>query len=104
MKKQQKEEKKQIKNKKQMMWKIVAIAVIIIFLLIVAGVIVKIFKHKSSLVKPTQAQIDGAIKIAAKKLQSSGVNASSFQIRAGEKMRKLHEDGTAKSIIQVSFF
>ena len=105
MKKQQKEEKKSVAkiNKGQRVWKIVAIAVVIIFVLIVLGVSIKIYHYKSSLTKPSQAQIDYATKIAEKKLQSTGNNASAFQINVGSRIKTFYNDEVSRSIIQVSF-
>ena len=109
MKKQQKYVKnsiinnKIIKNKSQKIWKIVSIAVVIVFMLVLAGGLIKVFYFKSSFVKPTQGQIDDATRIAIKKLQSTGVNASAFQIHVGSKIRKIYNDGVSNTILQVSF-
>ena len=107
MKKQKNELKHQSKidsdHHGKRIWKIIAIAVIAIFALIIAGGLIKAHYIRSSFVKPTQAQIDYAAKIATEKLQSSGGNSSMFQIQVGRKMRRLHEDGINMTIIQVSF-
>ena len=91
-------------NYGQRFWRVVAIAVIVLFAVIIAVGLIKAHYIKSSFIKPTQAQIDYATKIAAEKLQSTGGNASAFQIQVGRKMRMLHDDGAAKTIIQVSFY
>lgn len=108
MKKQRMEEKKSAVKitkieKGQRVWKIVAVAVVIIFVLIVLGVSIKIYHYKSALTKPTQSQIDYATKIAEKKLQSTGNNASAFQIHVGSRIKTFSNDGASRSIIQVSF-
>ena len=97
MKKQKKEEKQKI------IWKIVAIAVIAIFGVLIIGGLIKAHYIRSSFVKPTQAQIDYAAKIATEKLQSMGENVSAFQIQTGKRMRTHKENGVSRTIIQVSF-
>lgn len=105
MKNNRKEEKQSVKssNSGKRIWKTVAIAVVVIFVLVIIGGIIKAYYIRSSFAKPTQAQIDYATKIATDKLKSTGVNTSVFQVHAGNRMRKFHEDGTAKTIIQVMF-
>ena len=108
MKKQQKEEEKSIinkiiNNKGRRTWKIVAVAVIVIFVLIILGTIVKIYHFKSSFTKPTPTQIDYATKIATKKLQSSGGNVSAFEIRVGNRIKRMYDNEFSRSIVQVSF-
>ena len=98
-----KNEEKQIASK-QKIWKVTAIAVVVLFVLLIAGGLIKAHYIRSSFIKPTQAQIDYTTKIATEKLQSMGINSSAFEIQAGRKMRILHENGIAKTIIQVSFY
>ena len=86
-----------------MLWKITAIAVIVLFMLLIVGGLIKVYYLKSSLIKPTQAQVDYVTKIATERLQSTGNNASMFQIHVGSRIRREHEDGTNRDIIQVSF-
>ena len=108
MKNQKNEEKQKFmaahKIHGQRIWKIVAIAVIVVFVLLILGGLIKAYYFRSSLIKPTQAQIDYATKIATEKLQSMGVNSSAFQIEVGRKMRRLHQEGTERTIMQVSFY
>ena len=109
MKNQKKYEKHQQQSKitgnyhGKKIWKITAIAVIVIFVMLIVGVLIKTNYIKSSFKKPTQAQIDSATKIATKKLESIGGNASKFQIQVG-KMRMLNDDKVARAIMQVSFY
>ena len=87
----------------QRVWRIAAIAVVVVFAVLMVGGLIKAHYIRSSFAKPTQAQIDYATKIATEKLKSSGGNSSMFQIRVGSRMRRLHEDGANRTIIQVSF-
>lgn len=89
--------------RREKVWKITAIAIIVIFILLVAGGLIKAYYFKSSLIKPTQAQIDYATKIAAEKLKSTGVNSSMLQAYTGSRMRRMHEDWDNMTIMQVSF-
>ncbi|MBI2656335.1 hypothetical protein HYX03_01180 [Candidatus Woesearchaeota archaeon] len=84
-------------------WKTVAISVVAVFVLIIAGGLVRVNYLRSSFVKPSQSQTDYAAKIAAEKLQSMNVNPSAFQMNVGRKIRRLHDDEAARSIIQVAF-
>ena len=85
-------------------WRILAVAVVVLFAVIIAGGLIKAHYIRSSFIKPTQNQINYATKIATEELQSTGRNASAFQFQVGRKMRKLHDDATTKTIIQVSFY
>lgn len=112
MKKQNKEQNKDEKqkytmarnNNKQRIWKIVAIGVIVVFMLFVIVGLIKAYYLRSSFIKPTQAQIDYATKIAKDKLQSIGGNLSAFQIQAGGRMRRVHDKEIDRTIIQVLFY
>ncbi len=84
-------------------WKTIAISVVVIFVLIIVGGLIRVHYLRSSFIKPAQAQVDYAKKIAAEKLQSMNVNASAFQINIGRRMRRLHDDEGARTIIQVTF-
>ena len=81
-----------------------AIAVIIIFALFLAGGLIKAMYIRNSFVKPAQAQIDYATKIAREKLQSTGVNSSAFQVQTGRMMRTMHDNMGTKTMLQVSFY
>jgi len=107
MKSQKKEERQKY------IWKRIAIAVTAVFALLLIVGVMKAFYIKSSLIKPTQVQMDYATKIAAGRLQSSGANTSTFQIHVGERMHKVHDKfndnkmdnkKSARTIIQVSFY
>jgi len=106
MKNRKREEKQQLigasSNKGQRILKAVAIAVIVVFALVIIGGMMKVYYLKASFIKPTQAQIDYATKIATAKLQSAGGNASAFQVHVGRGMRKIHDDETARTLIQVA--
>ena len=110
MKNQKKYEKHQQQSKitgnyhGKKIWKITAIAVVVLFAVIILGALIKANYIRSSFVKPTQAQINYATKIATEKLQSMGGNASAFHIQAGGRMRRLHDDGAARTTMQVSFY
>ena len=90
-------------HKGKKIWKITAMAVLLITALLIAGGLIKVYYFKSFYIKPTQTQIDYATKIATAKLQSAGSNASAFQVQAGRKMRRLHESGSERTIMQISF-
>ena len=107
MKKTKKEEKIQSNassNKGRKVWKIVAIMVVVVFAALIVGGIMKAHYIRASFVKPTQDQVDYATKIATEKLESTGENASAFQIKAGDMMRKQPDDTASRTIIQVSFY
>lgn len=107
MKNRKREEKQQLReagsNKGQRILKAVAIAVIVVFALVIIGGLIKVYYLKASFIKPTQAQVDYATKIAAAKLQSAGENASAFQVHVGRGMRKIHDGETARTLMQVAF-
>ncbi len=88
-------------NNPTRVWKIVAISFIVIFVLFVFVGLIKSHNIKSSFVKPSQDQIELAKRIAAEKLQSANINASTFQITVGERGQK-HRDN--KVILQVVFY
>ncbi len=102
--KKQIEAKKQTPNKTRRMWKIVSISLVVIFLIFIVGGAIKASYFRSSLITPTQAQIDFAKKKAAEKLQATGANMTAFQSHAAEKMRRMREDGISRDVIQVSFY
>ena len=95
---------KKNEEKKKYIWKKVAIGVTAIFALVIIIGLIKAYYIRSSLIKPTQAQIDYAEKIATQKLQSMGIDSSAFQIQVGRKMRILHNNGIARNIMQVAFY
>ena len=104
MERKQKEEKKLARNYKgQRIWKIVAISMIAVFLLLIFGGLIRAYHFRSLLIKATQSQIDFAAKKATEKLQSSGVNASAFEIHSGNKIKKVYDGGVSRNILQVSF-
>jgi len=106
MKKQQSDGKKSIEKynlKSHRAWKIIAISVIVLFALLVLGGAIRAYYFRSSFTKPMQAQLDFAAKKATEKLQSTGANASSFQMHIGTKMKRMHDNQLSRSIMQVSF-
>ena len=104
MKRRENEEKQNSKKKSsQKIWKIVSVSVIILFVVIIIGGLIKALYIKSSFVKPTQEQIDFAGKIATERMKSMHQNASMFQMRTNM-MRKMHEDGKTRGMMQVSFY
>lgn len=97
----------QIKDKKKLkikIWKIVAIAVIAIFAILLIKGFMRAHDMRAAFIKPTQAQINTATKIAAEKLESIGGNASLFEIRAGEMMRRHPDKRFNGEIMQISFY
>jgi hypothetical protein len=85
-------------------WKIVAIGVIAIFVLFIVVGLIKEHYIRSSFVRPTQAQIDYATRIARDRLQSSGKDVSSFHIEVGERMPRPPNDKNARTLLQVLFY
>ena len=76
---------------------------IVIFALFVAGGLIRAYHFRSAFVKPTQAQIEYATKIATERLQASGANVSTFETHVGSRMMRLREEGSNRTVIQVSF-
>jgi len=108
MKKKNNKEEKKNKNHNGIhghrIWKTIAIAVIAVFAVIIIAGVIRTHYIRSSFIKPTQAQIDYATKIATEKLQSAGVNSSGFQMQYGKRMRKMHNGVLNRIIIQVLFY
>jgi hypothetical protein len=100
--KQKSESEEWLDDHGRRIWKILAISIIVVFAVFIILGIMKSHYIRSSFVKPTQEQINYAEKVASEKLQSTGVNASSFEFKASDRMRKINDDGT--TVMQVSFF
>ncbi len=99
-------------NKKQpdhsRLWKIIAISMIVLFAVFVAAGMLKAHNIRSSFKKPTQEQVDYAIKVAAEKLQAEGIEVSNLTSRAGSMVRNVRDNRPGsmpdRAIIQVSFY
>lgn len=99
------EEKKHIESKKSFnIWKIISICMVIIFVFFIIIGLFKASHYRSSITKPTQAQIDSAKAIATEKLMSIGEDPTKYNISVANKMRKIPIDGQSNNILQVSFF
>lgn len=85
-------------------WKVVSIAVIVLFALFVVVGIIKAYHFRQPFTQATQSQAAHAKGIAIKKLQSMGENASNYEIRAAEKIRKFRMGNNSRSIMQVLFY
>ena len=90
-------------NHGKRLWKIIAISFIVIFVLFIAVGVAKVYRYKSSLVKPTQDQIGFVTKIAADRLRTMGVNLTGLQVHEASKIRKLHEADAERSVMQITF-
>lgn len=83
-------------------WKAIAVIFIAAFCLMLASGLMRAHYFRSSFVRATPEQVESATRLVEQDMQARGDNASEYQVRVADMIRRSDRDGFSESLVQVS--